>query len=91
MNFPITLLGSCDNCHRLRPAEGQFGTNGLMSFEGGRITENFKIPQLRNVYTKAGMFGFSADNGTPTGAQIRGFARDSATFVFSGSSVGGPS
>ena len=73
MNFPITLLGSCDNCHRLRPAEGQFGTNGLMTFEGGRITENFKIPQLRNMYTKAGMFGFSADNGTTTGAQIRGF------------------
>jgi DNA-binding beta-propeller fold protein YncE len=73
MNFPITLLGSCDNCHRLRPNSGQFGTNGLMTFEGGRITENFKIPQLRNMYTKVGMFGFSADNGAITGAQIRGF------------------
>ncbi len=73
MNFPITLLGSCDNCHRLRPNNGQFGTSGLMTFEGGRITENFKIPQLRNVYTKAGMFGFSADSGGVTGAQIRGF------------------
>jgi len=73
MNFPITLLGSCDNCHRLRPSNGQFGTNGLMTFEGGRITENFKIPQLRNMYTKVGMFGFSADSGGVTGAQIRGF------------------
>lgn len=73
MDFPITLLGSCDNCHRLRPSEGQFGTNGLMTFEGGRISENFKIPQLRNMYTKVGMFGFSADNGGTTGAQIRGF------------------
>jgi hypothetical protein len=73
MNFPITLLGSCDNCHRLRPNNGQFGTNGLMTFEGGRITENFKIPQLRNMYTKVGMFGFSADGGGVTGAQIRGF------------------
>lgn len=73
MNFPSTLLGSCDNCHRLRPAEGQFGTNGLMTFEGGRITENFKIPQLRNMYAKAGMFGFSADNAGTSGAQIRGF------------------
>ena len=73
MNFPITLLGSCDNCHRLRPTSGQFGTGGLMTFEGGRITENFKVPQLRNVYTKVGMFGFSGDNSTPTGAQIRGF------------------
>jgi len=73
LNFPVTLLGSCDNCHRLRPDNGQFGTNGLMTFEGGRITENFKIPQLRNVYAKAGMFGFSLDTGAPTGAQIRGF------------------
>jgi DNA-binding beta-propeller fold protein YncE len=80
LNFPITLLGSCDNCHRLRPAEGQFGTNGLMTFEGGRISENFKIPQLRNMYTKAGMFGFSADGGGATGAQIRGtgFGHDGA-------------
>ena len=73
LNVPTTLLGSCDNCHRLRPAEGKFGTGGLMSFEGGRITENFKVPQLRNVYTKAGMFGFSADGGGNTGAQIRGY------------------
>ena len=73
MNFPITLLGSCDNCHRLRPNNGQFGTNGLMTFEGGRISENFKIPQLRNMYTKVGMFGFSGDGSGATGAQIRGF------------------
>jgi len=73
MNLPSTLLGSCDNCHRLRPAEGRFGSNGLMNFEGGRIAEDFKAPQLRNMYTKAGMFGFSGDNSVPTGAQIRGF------------------
>ena len=73
MNLPSTLLGTCDNCHRLRPNEGRFGSNGLMNFEGGRIAEDFKAPQLRNMYTKAGMFGFSGDNGGPTGAQIRGF------------------
>jgi DNA-binding beta-propeller fold protein YncE len=73
LNTPSTLIGQCDSCHRLRPAQGQFGTSGLMSFEGGRITENFKVPQLRNVYTKAGMFGFSADAGSSAGAQIRGF------------------
>jgi hypothetical protein len=44
-----------------------------MTFEGGRITENFKIPQLRNMYTKVGMFGFSGDSSAATGAQIRGF------------------
>ncbi|NBU25433.1 MAG: hypothetical protein EBS39_07410, partial [Gammaproteobacteria bacterium] len=75
LNTPTTLLGSCDNCHRLRPEQGQFGTAGLMSFEGGRITENFKVPQLRNVYAKAGMFGFSLDAGAPgaAGPQVRGF------------------
>jgi DNA-binding beta-propeller fold protein YncE len=73
MNLPSTLLGSCDNCHRLRPEEGRFGSNGLMNFEGGRIAEDFKAPQLRNMYAKTGMFGFSGDNGATTGAQIRGF------------------
>jgi hypothetical protein len=72
-NTPTTLIGTCDGCHRLDPAGRRFGTSGLMSFEGGRITENFKVPQLRNVYAKAGMFGFSAGNGASTGAQIRGF------------------
>lgn len=69
----ITLLGSCNTCHALNPAQGRFGTAGLMSFEGGRVTENFKVPQLRNVYQKAGMFGFSLSAGAPTGPQIRGF------------------
>jgi mono/diheme cytochrome c family protein len=70
---PTTLLGNCNACHTLQPASGRFGTGGLMSFEGGRVTDNFKVPQLRNVYQKAGMFGFSAGSGTATGAQIRGF------------------
>ena len=69
----ITLLGSCNTCHTLNPAAGKFGTGGLMSFEGGRITENFKVPQLRNVYQKAGMFGFSLSVASATGQQIRGF------------------
>ena len=70
---PTTLLGNCNTCHRLQPASGRFGTAGLMSFEGGRITENFKVPQLRNVYQKAGMFGSSLGNAPSSGAQIRGF------------------
>jgi DNA-binding beta-propeller fold protein YncE len=72
-NSPTTLLGSCNNCHRLDPATKRFGTAGLMTFEGGRITENFKIPQLRNVYQKVGMFGSSLGTSASTGAQIRGF------------------
>ncbi len=69
----MTLLGSCNHCHTLDPTAGKFGTGGLMTFEGFRITENFKVPQLRNVYQKIGMFGFSADGSAPTGPQIRGF------------------
>ena len=69
----ITGLGSCNHCHSLNPTAGQFGTGGLMSFEGFRITENFKVPQLRNVYSKLGMFGASLGVGPATGPQIRGF------------------
>ena len=69
----ITGLGSCNHCHSLNPSTGQFGTSGLMSFEGFRITENFKVPHLRNMYQKVGMFGFSGGAGAATGAQVRGF------------------
>ena len=69
----ITGLGSCNHCHSLNAAAGQFGTGGLMSFEGFRITENFKVPHLRNVYSKLGMFGASLGAGPTTGPQIRGF------------------
>ncbi len=69
----ITGLGSCNHCHSLNPSAGQFGTGGLMSFEGFRITENFKVPHLRNMYQKVGMFGFSGGAGAATGPQIRGF------------------
>jgi DNA-binding beta-propeller fold protein YncE len=72
-NSPTTLLGSCNNCHRLDPVNKRFGTAGLMTFEGGRITENFKIPQLRNMYQKVGMFGSSLSPAPATGPQVRGF------------------
>jgi DNA-binding beta-propeller fold protein YncE len=75
------LLGpstfTCNGCHELDPAQGQFGTSTNASFEG--ITQIFKIPQLRNMYTKIGMFGLPAvnffdglDTGS-TGPQVRGF------------------
>ena len=72
-NNLITLLGSCNSCHTLNPTAQRFGTAGLMAFEGGRISENFKVPHLRNVYQKVGMFGFSLSTAVPTGQQIRGF------------------
>ncbi len=68
---------SCNGCHADNPAAGQFGTSTNGSFEG--IDQIFKIPHLRNLYTKIGMFGMAGvipfdelDTG-PTGPQIRGF------------------
>ena len=58
----ITGIGSCNHCHELDPAAKKFGSGGKMSFEGGRIAEDFKVPHLRNAYTKVGMFGGSSPN-----------------------------
>jgi DNA-binding beta-propeller fold protein YncE len=46
---------SCNGCHVLDPAQGFFGTNGHMSFENE--VQIVKIPHLRNLYQKVGMFG----------------------------------
>ena len=73
----ITGIGSCNHCHELDPAQKKFGSGGKMSFEGGRIAEDFKVPQLRNSYAKVGMFGGSSPNRdvtrVPMGDQVRGF------------------
>jgi DNA-binding beta-propeller fold protein YncE len=68
---------NCNGCHTDNPALGQFGTSTNASFEG--LDQIVKIPHLRNLYSKIGMFGFPAatlftgiDSG-PTGPQIRGF------------------
>lgn len=69
--------GPCAFCHRLDPARGEFGTDGRSSADG--LPQLFKIPHLRALYTKVGMFGMpedplfqSGDNGF-TGEQVRGF------------------
>jgi YVTN family beta-propeller protein len=68
---------NCNGCHRLDPAAGFFGGDGFMSFEGE--TQLFKIPHLRNMYQKVGMFGLPQVPGIPagnngnTGPQVRGF------------------
>jgi YVTN family beta-propeller protein len=68
----------CNTCHKLSPENGQFGTAGLMSVEGPAIVEDFKVPHLRNLYQKVGMFGHSGRfiPGGPSknmGQQIKGF------------------
>lgn len=57
-------LLTCNGCHSLDPAgnsefdvyrPGFFGTSGRYSFENE--SQVFKVPHLRNLYAKAGMFG----------------------------------
>jgi DNA-binding beta-propeller fold protein YncE len=76
-SFPSDTLERCAGCHVLDRGLGFFGTNGLSSFEGE--AQVFKIPHLRNLYQKVGMFGMPAvpffnngDNGNK-GDQVRGF------------------
>ncbi|GIW41769.1 MAG: hypothetical protein KatS3mg076_2346 [Candidatus Binatia bacterium] len=54
----------CNGCHVLDPSQGFFGTDGRSTFEGE--SQFFKVPHLRNLYQKVGMF-------QRTGPQIRGF------------------
>jgi hypothetical protein len=67
---------TCEGCHTLKPELGFFGTDGEMSFEA--LPQTVKVPQLRNLYTKVGMFGVPAipgvnpGNNGNTGSQIRG-------------------
>jgi DNA-binding beta-propeller fold protein YncE len=75
---------TCASCHTIDPssnpgtaAPGFFGTSGRSSFA---FTEQlFKIPHLRNLYQKVGMFGNPETFGFPNtdtsfqGDQVRGF------------------
>ena len=86
-------VSSCQGCHRLEPranAElgvsipGFFGTDGRSSRTGGR-PQMIKVPHLRNLYQKIGMFGFPDQINLPgvvqpvpgmsgfMGDQVRGF------------------
>jgi len=71
----ITGLGSCNHCHTLNPEQKQFGTGGLMTFEGAGVAENFKVPHFRNAYAKVGMFGTPGSRNRDgfMGDQIKGF------------------
>ena len=70
---------TCSGCHTLNPAAGRFGTNGVQTIS--LETQEFKTPQLRNMYERVGMFGgpplpMFGGRGLDTshqGQQIRGF------------------
>jgi hypothetical protein len=76
--------GACGTCHQTdpqaNPSEGAFagffGADGRASFAG--TTQIFKVPHLRNMYQKIGMFGGAHQSGSLApdpflGDQIRGF------------------
>ena len=83
INSPIVdaLIGkasfSCNGCHSLDAAQGFYGTGGNQSFEN--LPQIVKIPHLRNIYAKVGMFGtpavsfYDAADSGKMGDQIRGF------------------
>src|ERR1035441_3255329 len=68
---------TCSGCHVFDPFNGLLGTGGNQSFEV--LPQTVKIPHLRNLYDKIGMFGspavsfFGLPDSGPTGDQIRGF------------------
>jgi DNA-binding beta-propeller fold protein YncE len=83
-NQTVAPQGTCETCHRLDPnanssagpMKGFFGTDGRASFDP--VPQFFKIPHLRNMYQKVGMFGAGYDFFTiPAdpflGDQVRGF------------------
>ncbi len=76
---PSDTFLNCNGCHVLDPQgnrefpevkhPGFFGTDGQFSFEGE--SQFFKIPHLRNLYQKVGMFGMApppAASGPPSPA-----------------------
>ncbi len=71
VQLPSDRFHNCDGCHTLNPTgnagsttkPGFFGTDGKLSFEFE--TQIFKVPHLRNMYTKIGMFGSSPDSIQP--------------------------
>jgi YVTN family beta-propeller protein len=74
-------VATCEGCHTLEPENGFFGGDGQSTFDAE--PQHFKVPHLRNLYQKIGMFGMPNVGGnfdnqfTPgfrhQGDQIRGF------------------
>ena len=77
LNEVSDFITTCNGCHVLNPTDSFFGTSGLTSFDAE--SQELKVPHLRNMYSKVGMFGmanvpfFNAGNNAHQGDQIRGF------------------
>ena len=72
----------CDGCHSLDPVNGFFGTGGEESFEGE--PQHMKVPHLRNVYSKIGMFFSAGDQVRGTGILHDGSVDTVFTFLGAG-------
>ncbi|WP_272420370.1 YncE family protein [Polyangium jinanense] len=83
---PDAAIIACEDCHRLapdanaqygEPFPGFFGTDGQYILN--EVPQPMKIPHLRNLYQKVGMFGMPAvpsilpGHNEITGDQVRGF------------------
>jgi len=67
---------TCNACHLIDARRGAFGTDGKSTVEGDQISQEFKVPHLRNMYQKVGKFGNSgifSSTDESFGDQIRGF------------------
>ena len=76
--FPLIgpTMNVCVQCHEINPGENTYGTGRKMA--SIKSSQDFKVPHLRNLYQKVGMFGVdSALRGFPWNLpQIRGFGYD---------------
>ncbi|MEM1114670.1 MAG: hypothetical protein AAGI11_22345 [Pseudomonadota bacterium] len=77
---------TCEGCHGLDPSRGFYGTRGEVAHGGETLI--LKVPQLRNMYQKVGMFGLPnrpeflpSHTREHQGDQVRGFGflHDGAT------------
>ncbi|RYZ39298.1 MAG: hypothetical protein EOO71_20650 [Myxococcaceae bacterium] len=88
VNTTSFFQGSCESCHRVDihanptegPFKGFFGTDGKSSFDAEPLFP--KVPHLRNMYQKVGMFGAGFPFGntpadTHLGDQVRGIGFNS--------------
>jgi hypothetical protein len=72
---------TCNTCHLLDVSQNAFSTDGKISIEGGQISQEFKVPHLRNMYETVDKFfkgdvfnfGFDAETSSRKRGQLVDF------------------
>ncbi|MEZ7981366.1 MAG: hypothetical protein QMC74_16920 [Myxococcota bacterium] len=72
----------CDGCHSLDPLNGFYGSGGEDSFENE--PQHMKVPHIRNMVNKVGMFSVAGDQVRGTGFLHDGSTDTLLTFVSAG-------